>query len=316
MIRPQSKRSRLPRIPEELRRGHEDQSNEFVRFLFMNLRLPMRSRRWGFTLIELLVVIAIIAILAAMLLPALAKAKSRAKQTSCINNLRQLGIGLQIYLTDHKQYPGDYSAQRGCYVWQTRLLSAMGNNRGSFSCPAAAPIFGWDTNANKTLGGVGEDGNFSPYTVTPASRFSYGYNDWGVDLVHRPQLGLGGDIDGGFAQGPVKDSMVARPADMIALGDVKGAENAALISFGANLDPGDSSSAGHTQWPANRHNYRIDFLYADSHVDSTKRPEVVDPANILWRRRWNNDNLAHRDGEGDAAYVWPANPTAAGQLDR
>ena len=111
--------------------------------------------------------------------------------------------------------------------------------------------------------------------------------------------------------------MVARPADMIALGDVKGAENPSLIFFGANLDPSDSSSAGHTEWPSNRHNYRIDsFLFADSHVDSTKRPEVVDPANILWRRRWNNDNLAHRDGEGDNARIWTANPIAAAQLDR
>ena len=91
----------------------------------------MRRARRGFTLIELLVVVAIIAILAALLLPALAKAKGKARATACLNNLKQLGLGAMMYCDDNDDTLPQSSHAHAS--WVGRLQPYTGTN--VYRCP-------------------------------------------------------------------------------------------------------------------------------------------------------------------------------------
>ena len=104
-------------------------------------------RRKGFTLIELLVVIAIIAILAAILFPVFARAREKARQTSCLSNLRQLGVAQLMYLSDHE---GSFQRElQGMPV--AKSLGPYVRNVGVFGCPSTESRHGYSYAQNNNL---------------------------------------------------------------------------------------------------------------------------------------------------------------------
>ena len=250
------------------------------------LRELPRPARHGFTLIELLVVIAIIAILAALLLPALSQAKARAKTTACKNNVRQIGIALSLYTTEFGYYPpSNASAQipggatnNVVYIWADLLLPHVASNRDIFFCPANKPIFKW-TNSPIDIWHVG---------------FSYGYNDGGGGSLkstipgHIPDksLGLGWSQQfyGPDWLKPVPESEVLAPADLIALGDTT-----SDYWYDVAITPQFSFKK---LWPGDRHNLSANILFCDGHVELMKQDKLVEETDSM-RRRWNRDHEPH-----------------------
>jgi prepilin-type N-terminal cleavage/methylation domain-containing protein/prepilin-type processing-associated H-X9-DG protein len=245
------------------------------------------NKRRGFTLIELLVVIAVIAILAAMLLPSLSRAKAAARRAQCTSNLRQISLALRCYVDDCKRYPGYFGRYRSD-SWDAKLLMYLAGNEAVFLCPGQS---GTNNNASANWN------DSPPGDPSIGANGSYGFNMYGVGLVNPMtpyDVSLGLDINQFFGQ---LECTIIVPTDMIAVAD-----------YDPKVDPdgdGDNSNLLFSySLTGKHHNGGAVVSFCDTHVEYARTKRWAAPAynarlsNIATapiRQRWNNDHQPHVD---------------------
>jgi prepilin-type processing-associated H-X9-DG protein/prepilin-type N-terminal cleavage/methylation domain-containing protein len=254
--------------------------------------------RNAFTLIELLVALTFVSVLVALLLASLSRSKSAALSSKCQSNLRQMGLALNNFVTEHKVFPlsanpelfqGKFPEHKSGWFdalsdqLSHQLFKTNGTIRtqeGVFDCPAALQPQGWP----------------------PSSEYSdYGYNAHGLG-DSRANLGLGGRIwseDWSSDLHPTAESEVRAPADMMALGDGfigwMSIIHDGKAWLGRNKAVTLAPDKGATQRNLKRHRARANVAFCDGHVEPAKLQSLFSDTGDEALRRWNKDNLPHRE---------------------
>lgn len=238
--------------------------------------LRLRARRRAFTLVELLVVIAIIAILAAMLLPALASAKAKAQRAGCTSNLRQWGMALTMYLDDNRQLfpyakipngtPGDPSYDEDSPGWANLTafhLAGQGDNVWYNALPpgvGSKPL--WQYAASPDVFVQGKTIFTCPTAATKPAEFDlstrlvfhYGMNYKGITGLPGAAYGVN-----------FSAASIQHPAAFVFLSDVR-ASSTERPFYGSN--PMNEIGCSHC-WVAqlsSRHDAGANLNFADGHV--------------------------------------------------
>jgi prepilin-type N-terminal cleavage/methylation domain-containing protein/prepilin-type processing-associated H-X9-DG protein len=277
------------------------------------------ARRSAFTLIELLVVIAIIAILAAMLLPALARAKTRAKSIASISNLRQLGLGLKMYHDDQgSRFPGHsllavagqprirwadllFPYMETPRVYQSPLLTAQDmplmnkpfahTAPGGVETPGVTEYYGGYGYNYQYLGNTRQPGGVAPFH---ASDVSIRRSDQTVAIGDTKGTRLG-SASNPYGVGGSGVYVLDPPLGSVALGSTGSRKSSVTPGAGnAYYEGGGDGSELQRATPSDRNGGRVNLIMVDGHA------EGMPPGKLDGRTSAGNEpNNAWWNGHGD-----------------